>query len=100
MESIRATIKKVVGGWQDKQQKEKRDILMGGLERVLTKQERRHIRHYSLSNSRVLLAVDSSIWLYTLNLKKEQLLRNLNRILQPKEVIVEILLQLDTKQIK
>ena len=98
MEFIRTTIEKVISDWQDKQQEEKGDILTQGLKKILTKQERRHIRYHSLRNSRVILTIDSSTWLYTLNLKREQLLRNLNQILQPKEVIVEILLQLDKKQ--
>ncbi|KPK42952.1 MAG: hypothetical protein AMJ78_00385 [Omnitrophica WOR_2 bacterium SM23_29] len=96
MESIRDTIERVVEGWQDKQQKGTGDIIREGLKQYLTRQEQRHIKYYSLKESRVTLGVDSSAWLYLLNLKKRQLLKNLNQFLQTKKSLTEIILQLDT----
>jgi len=96
MEPIRTTIERLTKGWQGKKQKEKEDTLGEGLRKFLTKQEQRHIKYYSLKESQVILGVDSSVWLYMLNLKKRQLLRNLNQIHEPKGALTEILLQLDT----
>ena len=98
MEHICITTKKLIKDWRGKQHTNRERILEDSLQRVLTKQEQKHIRYYSIKDARVTLGVDSCAWLYMLNLKKRQLLRNLNQILQPKEEIVEILLHLVANQ--
>lgn len=98
MESIRVTTERLIKTWQGSTQREKGDPLKDGLRKVLTKQEQRHIKSHFLKDSRVILGVDSSAWLYLINLKKRQLLKKFNQSLKPKEEIVEIRLQLDTKK--
>lgn len=98
MEPIRATTQRLIKNWSTKRQKDIEAVLKDSLKKFLTKQERRHIKYYFLKDSRIILNVDSSAWLYLLNLKKEQLLKNLNQILKPKGVLTEIFLQLDTNQ--
>ena len=97
MEPIRITTERLIKTWQGSIQKEqkKEDLLKDNLGRILTKKEQNHVRHYSLKDTRLTLGVDSSAWLYILNFKKRQLLRNLNQIFQPDEAIIEIRLRLD-----
>jgi hypothetical protein len=97
MEHIRVTTEKLIKDWQSKRDvRQERDI-WDGLKKNLTKQEQKHIKHYSLRNSRVILSIDSSVWLYTINLKKEQLLKGLNQEFQSKDAITEIFLRLETR---
>ena len=96
MEHIRITTKKLIKDWKGKRHISKEKSLRGDLRQIFTKQEQRHIKYYSVKDSRVTLGVDSSAWLYMLNLKKRQLLQSLNQILKPKEEVIDILLQLDT----
>ena len=98
MEPIQTTIERVVKNWQGQEaQREKEDALRKSLKNALTKQEQKHIKHYSLRNTQVILNVDSSVWFYLLRLKKRQLSRNLNQALKLKEGTVEIFLRLDIK---
>ena len=97
MEHIRITANKLIQDWQDKQHIHKEAILKDGLKRVLTHQEQRHIKYCSVKDSRVTLGVDSSAWFYMLHLKKRQLLRHLNKVLDVKGDITDILLRLDTR---
>jgi hypothetical protein len=95
MEPIRITTQRLIKNWSTQRQTEMEDVLGDGLKKFLTKQERKHITRYSLKDSRVILNLDSSAWLYLINLKKKQLLKNLNQILEPGQTITEIFLQLD-----
>ena len=95
MEPIRIITERLIKTWQGSIQKEKKDLLEDNLGRILTKKEQSHVRYYSLKDTRLTLGVDSSAWLYILNFKKRQLLRNLNQIFQPDEAIIEIRLRLD-----
>jgi len=116
MEPIRNTIERVIQNWQVKHRNEE-GLYEDFLKRFLTKQEQRHIRSLSLKDSprpcaqgrgsQLILNIDSSAWLYLLNLKKRQLLKNLKQILKSnnEEAVNEIILRLDTnyetkKQIK
>ena len=98
MELIRATTQRLLKSLSTPRHQERETILTQGLKRILTKEERRHIKYYSLKDTQVILNVDSSAWLYLLNLKKKQLLKILNQNLAPKETINEITLRLDTGQ--
>jgi hypothetical protein len=95
MEHIRITTKKLIQDWGARRH-DKTGALERGFKKILTKQEQKHIKYYLLKDSRLILGVDSSVWLYIFNLKKRQLLRNLNlnQILGPGEA-TEIILQLD-----
>ncbi|MBU0549425.1 MAG: DUF721 domain-containing protein [Candidatus Omnitrophica bacterium] len=67
------------------------------LKSLLSKQEQLHIRRYTFKDTRVILHVDSSVWLFNLNLKKEKLLQQLNQNRQLETAVKEISLQLDIK---
>jgi len=99
MESIRSTTERLIKNWQESIQKKEGDILNENLKKILTKQEKRHIKYCSWSNSRVILGVDSSAWLYMLHLKKRPLLKRLNQVLPPAQEAVDITLQLDTSRV-
>jgi hypothetical protein len=49
------------------------------LKKALTKKELQHIKVNYLKQGVLCLSVDSSAWLYNFNLKKEDLLANLNK---------------------
>ncbi|MFH1577515.1 MAG: DciA family protein [Candidatus Omnitrophota bacterium] len=95
MEHIKATAEKLIKQWRDKKQTENPDTLKDNLKTFLTKQEQRHIKYYSLKDSQITIGVDSSAWLYTLNQKKAQLLKNLNKISGQENKFKQIYLQLD-----
>ena len=83
--------------WQNRRNvRQERDI-WDGLKKNLTKQEQKHIKHYSLQNSQITLGIDSSVWLYTINLKKERLLKGLNQKPQSEHAVTEIFLRLETQ---
>ena len=96
MEHIRITTQRLIRAWQTERH-DKTGALERGFKKILTKQEQKHIKYCLLKDSRLILGIDSSVWLYILNLKKRQLLRNLNlnHILDPGEA-TEIILKLDT----
>lgn len=94
MEHIGVITEKLIKDWQGKTRTQKKEVLGDSLKKLLSKKEQKHIMHWSLRDSRLILSVDSSTWLYILNLKKEQLLKGLNQILSPQEAITEIFLQL------
>ncbi len=95
MEPIRITTQRLIRNWSAQGQTKTEDTLGNGLKKFLTKQEQKHITCYFLKDSRVILNLDSSAWLYLINLKKKQLLKNLNQILKPDQTVIEVLLRLD-----
>ncbi len=98
MEHVRTTTQKLIKGWSSMGQRG--DALKQGLKRLFTPQERRHIKRYALRGARLILNIDSSAWLYLLNFKKKQLLKNVNKILEPNQEITEIRLRLDRNETK
>jgi hypothetical protein len=94
MEHIRVTTERLIKDWQNRKDVWQERDIWDDLKKNLTKQEQKHIKHYSLQNSQVILDIDSSVWLYTINLKKERLLKGLNRELQSKHAITKIFLRL------
>ena len=98
MEHIKVTTEKILQQWQGIKPSLTEENLRGVLKKNFTKQEQRHIRSYILSPSRLVLNIDSSAWLYQLNLKREKLLQDLNRRLQPQEKAIEVYLQLDRNE--
>jgi hypothetical protein len=96
MEHIRITTEKLIGNWQKKRCTQRDRNLSNGLSKILTSQEQKHVTYQSLEDSRIVtLGVDSSAWLYTLNIKKRQLLKSLNKILGPKEEVSVLFFKLD-----
>lgn len=100
MEQIHITTKRFIQELERKKYTtvKKENIFKNKLKLFLTKQEQKHIKYYTFKDSYVTLHIDSSVWLYILNLKKEQLLKNLNQTANSKEIITKILLQLDTQR--
>ena len=45
MESIRSTTERLIKNWQESIQKKEGDILNENLKKILTKQEKRHIKY-------------------------------------------------------
>ena len=100
MEQIHITTKRLIKELKKKKHTtvKKENIFKNKLKLFLTKQEQKHIKYYTFQNSHITLNIDSSAWLYVFNLKKEQLLKNLNQTADPKEIITKILLRLDTQR--
>jgi len=48
------------------------------LKKALTKKELRHIKFHYFRKGMLGIKVDSSVWLYSMNLKKEKLISKLN----------------------
>ena len=74
MENIKQTIYRVMQNLGDKKKDSRSDIIGACLQRLLSPKERRHISSYSEYKDVLRLKVDSSSWIYHLNLKKEILL--------------------------
>jgi predicted nucleic acid-binding Zn ribbon protein len=100
MELIRVATQRLLKSWADKQQDKRAGIVKSSLKQFLTRQEQRHVAGYFLEDARIILNIDSSAWLYQLNLKKEQLLKYLNQALGSSQAITEILLRLDRDEAK
>ena len=100
MEIIGNTAQRLIRNWLTRRQNKEEDIIKADLRRLLTKQEQRHITRYFFKDARIILHVDSSAWLYQLNLKKEQLIKYLNQTLKPDRAIIEITLRLDRNEAK
>lgn len=79
MENIKQTIYRVMHGLGNKQKQSRSDEIEGCLQRVLSAKERRHISSYSEYKDVLRLKVDSSGWIYHLNLKKEFLLTGIHQ---------------------
>lgn len=77
MEAIKETILKLIGSWQ------KQINLEGGespdeiLKKAVSQDEWPHVQFNSFKNGIFGIIVDSSSWLYTLNLKKQSLVEKL-----------------------
>lgn len=74
MEKIKETIYRVIQELDHKQKDSYPDAIGTWLASALSAKERRHISSYSQHKGILRLRVDSSSWIYHLNLKKEVLL--------------------------
>jgi len=79
MEQIKDTIAQVMQGLQKKKTHPAKDDPGDLLKKVLTKRELEHIKFHYFRKGVLGLYVDSSSWLYNFNLKKENILRELNQ---------------------
>ena len=77
MERISDTIQNVIQELTSKQSADPGDTPEAWLKKALTKRELGHIKFQYLRKGVLGLTVDSSSWLYSLNLKKEVLLNKL-----------------------
>ncbi|MEI6631775.1 MAG: DciA family protein [bacterium] len=72
-ETISGLMHKLEGQQRNKHQGEPRDML----KKAFTKKELEHVQLHYFNKGILALRVDSSSWLYTLSLKKEELLHKL-----------------------
>jgi hypothetical protein len=87
METIKETIYRVMHELGTKQNNSHSDTISAWLQKTLSAKERKHISFYSERKGILSLRVDSSNWIYYLNLKKEVLLTSVRRCLpQVKEI--------------
>jgi len=102
MESIRNTTQKLIRDLSTQGQDKREDIVKNSLRRFLPRQEQRHITRYFCKDARMIINVDSTAWLYQLNLKKGQFLKYLNQALESdsEQTIAEIVLRLDNNEAK
>ncbi len=82
MEKIKDTIEVVIRDLLVKKSGSNNDSPDAWLRKVLTKNELGHIKLHYFRKGILGLNVDSSSWLYSLNLKKENLLRGLKQCSQ------------------
>ncbi len=78
MEAIRETVKNLMQGLEGKQ----KSSLSGPeaiLKKALTKKELKHIKFSYFKHGVMGISVDSSSWLYNMNLQKENLLVKINQ---------------------
>jgi predicted nucleic acid-binding Zn ribbon protein len=79
MEAVKKTVKSVMGEWDKRRKSALSDEPWGLLKKALTKKELMHIKFNYFRGGILALNVDSSAWLYKLNLKKETFLAVLNK---------------------
>lgn len=91
METIKSTIEQFMKSLQVKSEKSSKDNPEELLKKVLTKKEFEHIKFNYFQKGILGLKVDSSVWLYYLNLQKQELLTRLNK---EKSLVKEIHLRL------
>lgn len=74
MEAIKETVKGLMQKWKSQKKLSIQDEPFIALKKALKKKEREHIRFNYFRNGILGIGVDSSAWLYALNLQKEALL--------------------------
>ncbi|MCX5696598.1 MAG: DciA family protein [Candidatus Omnitrophica bacterium] len=77
MEEIKDTISELMRQWQAKESRLKHENPQEWLKKILTKKELKHIKIDYFHQGVLGLSVDSSVWLYTLGIKKVELLEKL-----------------------
>jgi hypothetical protein len=79
VEQIKETIKNVLGALEARQKPDPQEKLKVLLKRLLTKKEARHIQFHYFKKGVLHIKVDSSTWLYHVNLRKEGLLAKIRK---------------------
>jgi hypothetical protein len=79
MEAIKETVKSLMEEWDKRRKSAASNEFWGLLKKALTKKELMHTKFSYFRGGILALNVDSSAWLYKLNLKKETLLAELNK---------------------
>jgi len=79
MEAINKVIQDVLAGWSKEKGGPAGSGPEGVLKKILTKQEQGHIKFNYSKGGVISVNVDSSSWMYSLNLKKESLLAALEK---------------------
>ncbi|MFC1657809.1 DciA family protein [Candidatus Omnitrophota bacterium] len=100
MESIRNTTQRLISELRHQGRACQEGAVLNNLRQFFTPQEQKHITNCFVQKGQVVLHLDSSAWLYQLNLKKEMLLKHLNQTLEPKRAIQGILLRLERNETK
>jgi hypothetical protein len=76
---IKTVVDSLMRQWQEKKQRFSEDDAAAALKKTLTKRQIQHIRVKYFRGGILGVAVDSSPWLYKLNLDKERLLSGLRQ---------------------
>ena len=76
MDNLSNTLKVVLKEIKQKNEKNQLDIRTK-LNKILTKKESQHIKYISFYKDTLRLGIDSSVWLYCLNQKKEIIIKKL-----------------------
>jgi len=79
MEHIKETVRAVFKEWHDKEKQGSCDEVAAALKKVLAKKALEHVKLYNFRKGVLSIRVDSSSWLYYLNLQKEDILNKLHR---------------------
>jgi hypothetical protein len=79
METIKETISRLMHELGSRQKNSRSDEISAWLENALSTKERKHISSCSEHKGALRLKVDSSSWIYHLNLKKETLLNGIRQ---------------------
>lgn len=79
MEQIKDTILSVIQGWQAPEKSGTPGDLSGVLKKILAKKAILRIKSYNFRNGILSVKVDSSGWLYYLNIQKEELLKKIQK---------------------
>lgn len=79
MEAIKDTVKNVIQGLMDKRGGKDIPAPEAALKKTLTKRELKHIKLNNFKKGILSINVDSSSWLYSFSLKKEELLAKLRK---------------------
>lgn len=79
MESIKSAVKDVMLVLESKKNNLGCCDFKNLLNKFLTKSENRHIKFNNFKRGIITISVDSSNWLYHLNLKKDELLNNVRK---------------------
>lgn len=79
MEPIKDTIKQVMKRLKTKKRLARKEDLGTALKKVLTTQEKKHVKFSYFNKGVLALNVDSSSWLYHISLRKEKLINRLKK---------------------
>lgn len=79
MEQIKDTVEQFLKSLKAKNEKNAKDDPERALKKILSRKELKHMQFNYFKKGVLGIKVDSSTWLYYLNLQKQQLLRDISR---------------------
>ncbi len=78
IEDIKNIVEKVIGSIAGRKQEEQQEILQAW-ENILSKQQQEHTKVEGFKDETLVVILDSSAWLYQMNLRKKKILEDLQK---------------------
>jgi len=85
---IKGIVQGVLKGWK-KDKVFKKDLIEKAWRKIAGKKAMKHTKIASLRSGRLIIEVDESAWIYQLSMKKHDLLKSMNEVLEKKDIPIK-----------